>query len=378
MQNALEITSSTRLLTWLALWRSPKIGPKRFQAVLDQLLNTNSGFNHTQNLLNLIKSLNIPLDWNGAKQDLAWRDQNPHKRAIILKIDPDYPKLLLEIPDPPPVLFIQGNLHAWKEWVSAKNINLAIVGSRAPSRYGLKITEKFARELTEKNITIVSGLAQGIDATAHWTVLEMQKFTIAVLAHGLDTIYPKQNIELAKRMTETGVLLTEYPIGVQPRAQLFPRRNRLISGLSHGTLVIEAGLKSGSLITAKLATEQNREVFAIPGSIDSDYSLGCHVLIQMGAKLTFQVSDILQELGYSEVLISEPIENNLVDSGNPDKLAILSCLSETAKPMGIELIISKTNLTPETVSCTLIELELNSLVRHTTKGYCLVSSLAEK
>ncbi len=211
---------------------------------------------------------------------------------LITINDKDYPELLKEIYTPPALLYLRGQ-------IKAKDKNgIGIVGSRKLSSYAQKTTPLITTSLIKSGLTIISGLAKGVDTLAHETALKLKGRTIAVLGSGLDkkSIYPSQNRYLADRITESGALISEYPIGTKPFAQNFPQRNRIISGLSLGVLVIEAQEKSGSLITAKNALEQNREVFAIPGSIFNQNSIGTNNLIKMGAKLVNQTSDILEEL----------------------------------------------------------------------------------
>jgi DNA processing protein len=205
-------------------------------------------------------------------------------------LDPDYPKNLTSIYDPPPVLYVFGTL------VPEDEMAVAIVGSRRPSVYGIKMAARFAAELAERGITIVSGLARGIDGEAHRACLRAKGRTIAVLGSGLDIIYPKEHAELFSEIGANGAVISEFPIGTIPQAFNFPRRNRVISGLSRGILVVEASQKSGSLITASSAAEEGREVYAIPGPIDSMTSSGTNHLIQNGAKLVMHSEEILEDL----------------------------------------------------------------------------------
>jgi DNA processing protein len=211
------------------------------------------------------------------------------KRGIkVLTIkDKTYPKLLKEIYAPPALLYIQGKL---------SEPCLGIVGSRELSPYGFKTAPKLSFELARKGLTIVSGLAKGIDTLAHQSALKARGKTIAVLGSGLDIIYPKDNQKLSKEIIQTGAVISEFPLGTPPKRQNFPQRNRIVSGLSRGVLIIEAGERSGSLITARQALEQNRDVFAVPGPINSLTSAGTNGLIKLGAKPVTEVNDILEEL----------------------------------------------------------------------------------
>ena len=222
-------------------------------------------------------------------RNLAWAAQ-PAQRIITLA-DADYPRALLEIADPPSVLYVRGNaglLH---------KRGLAVVGSRNATPQGIQTAENFARTLAAKGLAIISGLALGIDAAAHRGALAAGGETVAVIGTGADRLYPARNRELALAIAEHGAIVSEFPLGTPAIASNFPRRNRIISGLSRGVLVVEAAPESGSLITARLAAEQGREVFAIPGSIHSPVARGCHKLIKQGAKLVETAQDILEEFG---------------------------------------------------------------------------------
>ena len=211
-------------------------------------------------------------------------------RAVIPLGDPRYPSLLLEAADPPLMFYAQGRF----ELLQAEG--LAVVGSRNPTPQGVENAKAFAAQLARAGLTVVSGLALGIDTAAHEGALEGPASTVAVVGTGLDRVYPSRNLKLAHRIAGSGLIISEYPIGTPPLAPHFPPRNRIIAGLTRGTLVVEAALRSGSLITARLASESGRDVFAIPGSIHSPQSRGCHALIKQGAKLVENALDILEEL----------------------------------------------------------------------------------
>ena len=221
---------------------------------------------------------------------LAWLAAVPDRHCLPLG-HPHYPAALLHTPDPPVLLYVQGQLSAL-----AQPCTLAVVGSRNPSPQGAENAHAFARALGAQGFCIVSGLALGVDGAAHRGALEVGATTVAVVGTGLDRVYPRQHHELAQRIAAHGALVSEYPLGTPPLAPNFPQRNRIIAGLSLGTLVVEAALESGSLITAELAAQYGREVFAIPGSIHSPQSRGCHALIRQGAKLVESVQDVLDEL----------------------------------------------------------------------------------
>jgi len=228
----------------------------------------------------------------------AWLQDEPSTRQITVLGDPSYPASLLTIDDPPLLLYAMGR----QDLPMDSSTSLAIVGSRNPTPQGALNARQFAQSLGQAGLTIVSGLALGVDAAAHEGALDAaseklsQLATIAVVGTGLDRVYPKNHHQLAHRIAERGLIVSEYPLGTPPLAANFPRRNRLIAGLSCATLVVEATLKSGSLITARLAADQGKDVFAIPGSIHSTQSHGCHALIRQGAKLVESTQDVLEEL----------------------------------------------------------------------------------
>ena len=219
----------------------------------------------------------------------AWLAEHPARRVMTLS-DSDYPQALLQTADPPLLLYMQGRC----ELLSAASV--AIVGSRKPTPQGLDTAQKFASDLSRAGWTVVSGLAAGIDGAAHLGALQGSGSTIAVVGTGLGQVYPRAHIALARRIAEEGLMLSEFPLDMGPLPDHFPQRNRIIAGLSRGTLVVEAALRSGSLITARQAAEAGREVFAIPGSIHSPQARGCHVLLREGAKLAETAEDILEEL----------------------------------------------------------------------------------
>ncbi|MBI1733033.1 MAG: DNA-protecting protein DprA [Gammaproteobacteria bacterium] len=235
----------------------------------------------------LCKYLRTP-DWTGVEADLRWLDSGAG--TVLPYSDASYPDLLRNISDPPPALFVRG-------CVEALNLpQLAVVGTRNPTPDGIRQASHFASELARLGIGITSGLALGIDAEAHCGALAAGGITIAVLGNGPDQVYPRRNAGLAERIVARGAVITEFGVGTRPVAINFPRRNRIISGLSLGTVVVEAAMRSGSLITAGTAAAQGREVFAVPGSIRNPMARGCHHLIKQGAKLVAEVGDILEEI----------------------------------------------------------------------------------
>jgi len=273
-------------------------------------------------------------------------------RALICE-GPKYPRRLKEIYDYPPVLYVKGSLPAEDEPC------LAIVGTRRPTVYGRQVTEEIVADLARSGITIISGLARGIDSVAHRAALDAGGKTVAVFGCGLDIVYPGENTKLAQAIIEQGALVTEYPLGVKPKAENFPMRNRIMSGLSLGVLVVEAGERSGALITAQQAVEQNREVFAVPGSILSPASQGTNRLIQEGAKLVRNYADILQELNLT--IVVQQAEIREFSPANEAESAILKQLS--AEPNHIDEICRRSGLTMPEASSTLAMLELRGIAR---------------
>ncbi|MGE4357560.1 MAG: DNA-processing protein DprA [Candidatus Omnitrophota bacterium] len=281
-----------------------------------------------------------------------------HKINLLSFEDDNYPKNLKEIYDPPYLLYMQGELRE-------KDSNaLAIVGSRLASYYGLTLAEKFSYLLASRGITIVSGLARGIDTQAHKGALKARGRTLAVLGAGLVNIYPEENKKLAEEIIKNnnGALLSEFPLEYPPLKQNFPRRNRIISGLSKGVIVVEAGEKSGALITADFALEQGREVFAVPGKIDSPTSRGTHSLIKQGAKLVSSVEDILEELRLDILDLKE--ENKKLTSNLPleeKEQMIYALLSD--EPRYIDEIRRETKMELSELSSVLLKLELKGLIK---------------
>ena len=266
--------------------------------------------------------------------------------AVTL-LDEAYPPLLREIADPPFCFFARGDVALLRRPL------FAVVGTRRPSPYGVNAARMFARELTRAGLVVTSGLARGIDAAAHDESLLAGGSTVAVLGTGLDVIYPREHKRLTERISENGCVVTEYPPGTQPRAMNFPTRNRIIAGLSVGTLVVEATDRSGSLITARLAAEQGRDVFAVPGSVFSRVSDGPHALIQSGAKLVRGASDILEELGWEVTPRCE------IDARHSPLVALLSY----EDPRHVDELSVRSGLPHNELAAMLLELELGGIVR---------------
>lgn len=276
--------------------------------------------------------------------------------------DPEYPARLKEIYDYPPLIYVRGSLTPEDEFC------ISVVGTRQATVYGRQVTEEMVEGLTRCKITVVSGLARGIDTVAHRRVLETGGRTVAIFACGLDTVYPSENLNLARRIIDQGALISEYPVGAKPRPDNFPRRNRIMSGMSLGVLVIEAGESSGAMITAHMALEQDREVFAIPGSILSPVSKGTNKLIQEGAKLVRSCTDILEELNLTASVRLRPsglqIEMKEMTPATDTEAVLMKRLG--AEPVHIDQVCQGSGLPIATVSSTLAIMELKGLVRQIT------------
>jgi len=298
---------------------------------------------------------------------LTWLEGDSHH--VIAFGEDDYPDLLTQIPGPPLLLYVNGNVD------SLHLPSLAVIGSRNPTRGGVRNSLEFARHLARQGFSIVSGLAEGIDTAAHRGALDGEGKTVAILGHGIDRVYPAANRDLAHAIAESGALVAEYPLGARPERWHFPERNRLISGLCLGTLVVEAARRSGSLITARLAAEQGREVFALPGSIHNPLARGCHTLIRQGAKLVETADDILNELA--------PLAGHLLQSAtapvSPDTPAALADQEAdhdyeelrtilSHDPISIDELESQSGLTIEQLSSMLLILELHGEVESLSGG----------
>lgn len=296
----------------------------------------------------------LTLDWLQASPN------PPISRAVITLGDARYPASLLEIPDPPLMLYAMGKPDALQGLRSARAV--AMVGSRNPTPQGLVNAREFARSLAASGLTVVSGMALGVDGAAHegalLGALPEALATIAVVGTGLDRVYPKQHRDLAHRIALRGVILSEYPLGTPPLAHHFPQRNRLISGLSQATLVVEAALPSGSLITARQALEQGRDVLAIPGSIHSAQAKGCHALIKQGAKLVESAQDVLEELQMPGWRANLPLPLTASDDEADD--ALLQALGHD--PVSLDALQARCGWPTAQLQAQLLELELTGQV----------------
>lgn len=354
-----------QLKYWLALHHAPFLGPMKTKAILEVFSTPEEFFLNLNDVVKTTKfheqtraALKNP-DWAKIESELEWAAASSNH--IIHLHDANYPKLLKEIPNPPAIIYVRGCV------ALLDSAQIAIVGSRNPSHTGRDNAYQFAKYLSDQDITITSGLALGIDYESHRGALSAQKpNTIAVVATGVDRVYPARHKSMAHEIVEkNGAIVSEYPLGTVPRKEYFPRRNRIISGLSLGTLVVEAAQKSGSLITARLAADQGREVFAIPGSIQNPLAKGCHQLIREGAKLVETAQHILEELTQLKQALPVASNKNLAfdfgDKLDPGYQQILDCIGY--EPTTIDEIVVRSRLTPESVSSMLLVLELQDYIK---------------
>lgn len=353
------------ILPWFILKSVPGIGNLLFKRLIDRFNSPERIFEATREDLQevdgitprLITSIKQHKISDSVKKDLDLVVQKGYK--IVTMTDTGYPPLLRQIPDPPPFLYVFGHLKG-----SVRNI--AVVGSRNATRYGVSTTHRLCSDLVKFDMTIASGMAAGIDSAAHEGALTGNGETIAVLGSGLERIYPEQNRKLFYQIAENGAVISELPLTAEPDAYNFPRRNRIISGISLGTVVVEATKRSGSLITARLAAEQNREVFAVPGSIQSFKSTGTHTLIKQGAKLVEHAHDIMEELSH---MINITVEKDKPADNKMERIAKLS--SDEALvfralgpyPVHIDDIARKLSIEAGRLSGILLNLELKGIAQ---------------
>ena len=344
---------------WVAFSRIPNLGTVRFRRLEAHFRSLEdawgAGLSELQaagiesKIARSIVSLRADISPDGEMEKL--------ERAGVGAVnwhDPVYPPRLKEISDPPPVLYLRGEI------LPADERSVAVVGTRKATAYGREAASGLARDLAKSGVTIVSGLARGVDSIAHRAALDAGGRTIAVFGSGLDVVYPGEHVRLAREIMETGALVSEYALGVGPKAQHFPQRNRLISGLSLGTLVVEAGDMSGALVTVGHTLEQNREVFCVPGSIYSPASRGTNYLIQQGAKLVSSYKDVLEELNLT--VVAHQIEMRAILQPLDDTESLL--LDRVAhEPIHIDDIRRLAQLPITTVSSTLAMMELKGLVK---------------
>lgn len=345
---------------WLGFNLVKGIGPAKLQAMLDYFGDLGAAWGAGEAQLKRVgvdrRAISSFLETRSELDLDAYLERVEEANITVLTWESEaYPRYLQEIPAPPPVLYVGGKLQEADQWA------VAVVGTRRLTEYGRQVTRELVAGLVRNNVTIVSGLARGIDGISHKTALEMGGRTIAVLGSGLDCIYPPEHRGMVRRIVqeEKGAVLSEYALGTQPEAKNFPPRNRVISGLSLGTVVVEAGERSGALITADFALEQNREVFAVPGNVNSRASAGTNHLIQQGAKLVTGVQDVLDELNLS--MAPQQIAVQMVMPESAEEAALLEHLSP--QPVHVDELSQACGMTSAEVSSTLALMELKGMVQ---------------
>jgi DNA processing protein len=348
---------------WIALNMAPGVGPLSFCGLIQHFGSALRALSSDEERLRSVRGIGQKTARAIVSFPAESAARQEEERAFRLGIrivtseDPEYPASLTQIPSKPPVLYVRGQLR--EEDRSA----IAIVGSRRSTAYGRGVADELACDLASCGLTVVSGMALGIDTAVHRGALRAKGRTVAVWGSGLDIPYPPQNRELAEKIPQSGAILSEFALGTAPVAGNFPQRNRIISGLSLGVVVVEADEGSGALITANFATDQGREVFAVPGSIYLKGSRGCHRLIQMGAKLVQRAEDVLEELRLERRLDAHPAVRPASPSRSSlegEEVVLYEMLSD--QPLHIDELIAKSGIPPGRVASLLMSLEL--------KGYC--------
>ena len=349
----------TELKYWLGFNYVSGIGPAKIQALLGYFNTLEKAWNASDEQLRDIGfDIRAIQSLNEVRQnfdlDQYVRQVETSGVGVVTWGSPEYPELLREIPAAPPLIFLRGQLKLIDRWA------VAVVGTRRLTAYGRQVTRDLVAGLVVNGITVVSGLARGIDAVAHRTALEDGGRTIAVMASGIDKVYPPEHRDLAREIVAgRGAIISDYPFGAEPESSHFPARNRLISGLSLGVIVIEAGERSGALITARFALEQNREVFAVPGNIHSPVSVGTNRLIQQGGKLVMRVEDILEELNLK--MAAEQAVAQVVLPETAEEAALISQLS--SQPVHVDELGRLTGMPMSLISSTLTMMELKGMVQ---------------
>ncbi|WP_422413502.1 MULTISPECIES: DNA-processing protein DprA [unclassified Endozoicomonas] len=360
------------LRKWLLLSFQPGLGAVRFNGLIREFGSADAILSASYQTLRmgLPEKLAAQLSGNPETPDILerlnhcrlWLESSQAHHIITLQ-SPQYPVALKELSDPPPLLYVIGNIDLLNE------PQLAIVGSRRPTPQGRRLAQELAKELSRKGLVITSGMALGIDAAAHQGVLGSYGSTIAVLGTGVDVVYPRSHGDLYQAIAIQGALVSEFPLGTTPNPGHFPRRNRIISGLSSGVLVVEAALNSGSLISARLAAEQGREVFAVPGSVLNPLSCGCHKLIKEGAVLVESAEDILIELQSYLRAFVEPSHKPESASSDLSGLQRVILESMNGEAVSVDLICQISGLSFDQVSVILTEMELEGFIESVPGGY---------
>jgi len=348
---------------WLLLHLVPGLGNVIFKRLVERFKSPEGVFQATLSDLTNVEGVRLQVARHIVEKVYADDPEKVLRRVedcgvrLITFDDPEYPRALKEIHDPPMLLYVKG------KGIPRNLTQVAIVGSRNPTPYGMKVAEKIAQGLARRKFGVVSGMARGIDSAAHWGCLSGRGFTLAILGTGIDIVYPGSNTKLFHQISEKGAVISEFPLGTAPEPKNFPIRNRIISGLSRAVVVVEATKKSGSLITASLALEQGREVFAVPGSVNSFKSTGCHYLIKQGAGLVENSDDILDELGFNHQFVpkSDTFREGPPPSMEADEKSIYELIGDY--PTHIDSIARESNLAPAMVSSTLMRMELKGIIK---------------
>lgn len=366
------------LLAWLTLLRAPGLGGVGLRALLAQAGSARAACRDSRRLRQPAGLEQAALAWIERPDrarldaDLAWLAEPCHR--LLRCTEADFPPQLEAIPQPPAALFVAGD----PAWLLGPQV--AIVGSRSATAQGLATARDFARTLGRAGLTITSGMADGIDGAAHAAAIDAGVATVAVVGTGADVVYPRKHRELAAKIVERGAIVSEFPLGTEARPGHFPRRNRLIAGLALGTLVVEAGLQSGSLITARLAAEGGKEVFALPGSIHNPLAKGCHRLIRDGARLVETAAEVIEALapaaqaqgaGLRARLEADEAPDGPSPDGNdrgrdPDYISLLAALGDA--PASLDELAERTRLAPAALSSMLLLLELEGAVSPAVNG----------
>jgi DNA processing protein len=376
------------LAAWLRLQLTPGVGNETARRLLaafglppQVFAQSAAALGHVVSASQRAALLGQPPGWPAAVDTTwDWLQGDPTSRRVLALGDTCYPASLLNMEDPPLLVYAMGTPQAWLAGGLAQSgqRSVAIVGSRNPTPQGALNARHFAQALAQSGLTVVSGLALGVDGAAHEGALDGappdQIATIAVVGTGLDRVYPRQHRDLAHRIAQRGVLISEYPLGTPPLSANFPRRNRIIAGLTQATLVVEAALKSGSLITARLATEQGKDVFAIPGSIHATQAKGCHALIKQGAKLVESAQDILEEWPIGALLPAHPTFSSTA-TATDDAQALADDVPENSllaalgfEPTGLDALLARTGLATAALQAQLMALEIDGQVARLPGG----------
>ncbi|KKM11820.1 hypothetical protein SY88_06415 [Clostridiales bacterium PH28_bin88] len=357
---------------WVGLHAVPQVGARTFMQLVEYFGSPEEVWRASEAQLHLVPGLKVQViqslvSFRAAKSiERLWDQVILRKISVITLKDPEYPLSLKRIYDPPPVMYVRGSLPLEEPAV-------AIVGSRRATPYGKQVAERLAGELAASGLCIVSGLARGIDSSAHKGALRVGGRTVAVLGCGMDVIYPPENRDLMEEIGNSGAVVTEFPLGTPPEAGNFPARNRLISGLTWGTIVVEAAAKSGALITVDFALEQGRDVFAVPGPITSPCSEGTNQLLKQGAKLVTSAQDVLEEYRMANLFGASTASASQGTEGlTPEEKRVLELLQSI--PLHVDTVVREARFPAQQVHAALMYLEVKGLVRQLPGKYFVAAA----